>query len=159
MNRDNKPQESCDLSQALYTYALKLTANHRQAKELIQQTTHRIKQVATLYTPTIDFATWARFVMENTLHTTVKNADINELCHTAYNGTLNPMRPDLDKEYTLKEQIYMMSLLTPHQAAATTLRLRNNTLDAISRKMNITTIQVKEHLTQARNILNHAWDN
>ena len=158
MNPQIKPKESCDLTQALYTYALELTGNHHHAKELLQQTTARIKQVATLYTPITSFTTWTRMVMENTFYTTFKNADIETLRHTTRHCSPSPMQPERDKEYTLKEQIHMMSLLTPHQAAATTLRLNHYTHNAIARRMSITTTQVKNHLTRALRTLNHAWD-
>ena len=159
MKTNKQAQKSYNLSQALYSHALKLTGSHHQAEELILQTTARIKQVAASYTPIVSFVSWAKMVMENTFHETFKNSDIDILHHTAYQGTISPIEPGNDREYTLKEQIHMMSLLTPHQAAATTLRLSHYTHNAIASKMGITTTQVKAHLTKARNILNHAWDN
>lgn len=147
--------------QALRAYAHHLTGGNPQlADELLTVTLIRLAESATAYPPTIiDLTTWAKMVMQNTFRQTIKDADLHELHHLTYRGTLNPMQPCSCKEYSLREQIQMMSRLTPHQAAAATLRLGGYTHAAIAHAMNITPAQAEAHLGKARHTLGHVWDN
>ncbi len=144
----------------LHAYAHQLTnGNPRLANKLLNDTRLRLIERATAYPPTlIDFTTWAKIVMKTTFHQTIKNADLLELHHLAYHDTLNPMLPTRDKEYTLREQIQMMTHLTPHQAAAATLRLNGYNPDNIATKMNTDIEHVTQLLAQARHTLGHVWD-
>lgn len=146
---------------ALRAYAHRLTGgNPHLADELLAATLTRLAESATAYPPTlIDLTTWAKMIMQNTFRQTTKNADLHELHHLAYRGTINPMQPCSSKEYSLREQILTMSSLTPHQAAAATLRLGGYTHAAIAHAMNITPTQVKAHLGKACHALGHVWDN
>ncbi len=146
---------------ALQTYAHRLTnGNPQLAGKLLHETLSRLTERAAAYPPAlIGFTTWAKIVMKSAFHETVENADLHELHHLAYRGTLSPMMPARDKEYTLLEQIQMMSRLTPHQAAATALRLKGYTHREIARQMGITTKCARRHLAQARQIIATAWDN
>ena len=149
------------MHRALHAYAHRLTGgNPHLADKLLAATLTRLAESATAYPPTlIDLTTWAKMVMQNTFRQTTKDADLHELHHLAYRGTLNPMQPCSSKEYSLREQIQMMSRLTPHQAAAATLRLGGYTHKEIAKKMGIKTTQVKAHLGKARHTLGHVWDN
>lgn len=149
------------MQRALSAYAHRLTGdNPLLADKLLNATLTRLTEKATAYPPSlIDFTTWAKIVMANTFHQTIKNADLHELHHLAYRGTLNPIMPMSDKEHTILEQIQMMSRLTPHQAAAATLRLGGYTHKEIAKKMGIKTTQVKAHLGKACHTLGHVWDN
>jgi DNA-directed RNA polymerase specialized sigma24 family protein len=155
---NNKHPDS--MHHALCAYAHRLTGgNPLLADKLLAATLTRLAESATAYPPTlIDLTTWAKMVMQNTFRQTTKDADLHELHHLAYRGTLNPMQPCSNKEYSLKEQILMMSRLTPQQAAAATLRLGGYTHKAIAHAMNITTAQAKDHLGKARYVLGHVWD-
>ena len=155
----NKHPDS--MQHALCAYAHRLTGgNPHLADELLAATLTRLAESATAYPPTlIDLTTWAKMVMQNTFRQTTKDADLHELHHLAYRGTLNPMQPLSSKEYSLKEQILMMSRLTPHQAATATLRLCGYTHKEIAKQMNITPAQAKAHLGKARHTLGHVWDN
>ena len=146
---------------ALQTYAHRLTnGNPHLADKLLAATLTRLAESATAYPPTlIDLTTWAKMVMQNTFRQTTKDADLHELHHLAYRGTLNLMQPCSSKEYSLGEQILMISRLTPHQAAATALRLKGYTHREIARQMGITTKCARRHLAQARQIIATAWDN
>ena len=150
-----------NMQHALRAYAHRLTGgNPHLADELLTATLTHIVESATAYPPAlIDLTTWAKMVMQNTFCQTTKDADLHELHHLAYRGTLNPMQTSNCKEYSLREQILMMSRLTPHQAAAATLRLGSYTHAAIAHAMNITPTQVKAHLGKARHTLGHVWDN
>ena len=150
-----------NMQRALRAYAHRLTGgNPHLADKLLNATLTRLAESATAYPSTlIDFTTWAKMVMQNTFSQTTKDADLHELHHLAYRGTLNPMQPCSSKEYSLREQIQMMSLLTPHQAAAATLKLGGYTHAAIAHAMNITPAQAKAHLGKARHTLGHIWDN
>ena len=150
-----------NMQRTLRAYAHRLTGgNPHLADKLLAATLTRLAESATAYPPTlIDLTTWAKMVMQNTFRQTTKDADLHELHHLAYRGTLNPMQPRSSKEYSLREQILMMSRLTPHQAAAATLRLGGYTHAAIAHAMNITPAQVKAHLGKARHTLGHVWDN
>ena len=156
---NNKHPDS--MHHALCAYAHRLTGgNPHLADKLLAATLTRLAESATAYPPTlIDLTTWAKIVMKSAFHETVENADLHELHHLAYRGTLSPMMPARDKEYTLLEQIQMMSRLTPHQAAATALRLKGYTHREIARQMGITTKCARRHLAQARQIIATAWDN
>ena len=158
MTSNTQPQESNILSEALYTYALRLTNNPYQAKRLIRDTISSIEKRASSYTPTLSFLAWAKMLMKNIFINTYKDADLKVLRHLAFRGMLNPIQPDSDREYTLREQIKMMSRLTPQQAAAATLRINGYTHDIIAHHMGITKDQVKTILAQARYTLSHAWD-
>jgi DNA-directed RNA polymerase specialized sigma24 family protein len=148
------------MQRALRAYANRLTnGNPLLADKLLNATITRLAESATAYPPTIiDLTTWAKMVMQNTFRQTTKDADLHELHHLAYHGTLNPMQPCSSKEYSLREQIQMMSRLTPHQAAAATLRLGGYTHAAIAHAMNITPAQAEAHLSKARHTLGHVWD-
>ena len=128
--------------------------------ELLTATLTHIVESATAYPPAlIDLTTWAKMVMQNTFCQTTKDADLHEFHHLAYRGTLNPMQHCSCKEYSLREQILMMSRLTPHQAAAATLRLGGYAHKEIAKQMDITPAQAKAHLGKARHTLDHVWDN
>ena len=150
-----------NMHHALRAYAHRLTGGNPQlADELLTATLTRLAESATAYPPTlIDLTTWAKMVMQNTFHQTIKDADLHELHHLAYRGALNPMQPCSSKEYSLREQILMMSRLTPHQAAAATLRLGGYTHKEIAKQMDITPVQAEAHLGKARHTLGHVWDN
>ena len=150
-----------NMQHALRAYAHRLTGGNPQlADELLTATLTRLAESATAYPPTlIDLTTWAKMVMQNTFRQTTKDADLHELHHLAYRGTLNPMQPRSSKEYSLREQILMMSRLTPHQAAAATLRLSGYTHKEIAKLMDITTAQAEAHLGKACHTLGHVWDN
>ena len=149
------------LLHTLQTYAHRLTGgNPLLANKLLHETLTRLTERATAYPPAlIDFTTWAKIVMKNAFHETTKDADFHELRHLTYHGTLNPMLPAHNKEYTIAEQIQTMSRLTPHQAAAVTLRLNGYTHKEIATHMNITVKRAKAHLAQARHVIATAWDN
>lgn len=154
-------RNSDSMHRMLRAYAHQLTGNTPHlADKLLAETLSHLATRATAYPPTlIGFNTWAKIVMKNTFHRTIENADFHELHHLAHRGTLNPMLPVSNKEYTLLEQIQMMSRLTPHQAATVTLRLHGYAHTTIAQAMNTTTAQVRNHLRQARHTLIHAWDN
>ena len=149
------------LLRTLQVYAHRLTGdNPHLANELLHETLTRLTERATAYPPTIiSFTAWAKIVMKNAFHETIANADFHELHHLAYHGTLNPMLPARNKEYTIAEQIQTMSRLTPHQAAAATLRLNGYTHKEIATQMGITLKRAKAHLAQARHIIATTWDN
>jgi DNA-directed RNA polymerase specialized sigma24 family protein len=149
------------MHRALRAYALKLTCgNLHLADKLYADTLSRIAQTATAHVPTImPFTTWAKMVMHNTFHATVPDADRRHLYHLTHIGNPNPLIPVSDKEYTLREQMHIMSRLTPHQAAVVTLRLKGYTPAIIAKQMGNTTNHVKAHIQQATHILNHIWDN
>ena len=149
-----------NMHRALCAYAHRLTGgNQHLADKLLAATLTRLAESATAYPPTlIDLTTWAKMIMQNTFHQTIKDADLHELHHLAYRGTLNPMQSTRSKEYSIREQLQMMSRLTPQQAAAATLRLGGYTHKAIAHAMNITTAQAKDHLGKARYVLGHVWD-
>ena len=149
------------MQRALRAYANRLTnGNPLLAGKLLNATLTRLAEKATAYPPSlVDFTTWAKIVMANTFHQTIKNADLHELHHLAYRGTLNPMLSTRSKEYSIREQLQMMSRLTPQQAAAATLRLGGYTHKAIAHAMNITTAQAQAHLGKARYVLGHTLDN
>ena len=149
------------MHRVLCAYAYQLTnGNSPLANELLNETRLRLIERATAFPPTlIDFTTWAKIVMENAFHETTANADLYALTHLAYRGPLNPILPEQDSEYSIREQIQMMTRLTPHQAAAATLRLGGYTPDDIATKMNTHIEHVTEMLAQARHTLGHVWDN
>lgn len=90
-----------NMQRALRAYAHRLTGGNPQlADELLAATLTRLAESATAYPPTlIDLTTWAKMVMQNTFRQTTKDADLHELHHLAYRGTLNPMQPRSSKEY------------------------------------------------------------
>ena len=145
----------------LRTYARKLTCgNQHLADKLYNATLERIAQTATAHAPTImPFATWAKLVMHNTFHTTVADADRRHLYHLTHIGNPNPLIPLSDKEYTLAQQIHIMSRLTPHQAAAVTLLLHGCTHKDIAKHMGITIVHAKEHLAQAKRAIIRTCNN
>ena len=150
-----------NMHRTLCAYAHRLTGgNQHLADKLLAATLTRLAERATAYPPTvISFTIWAKIVMKNTFHETTANADFHELHHLAYHGTLNPMLPARNKEYTIAQQIQTMSRLTPHQAAAATLRLNGYSHKEIAAQMGISVKHAKEHLAQARHIIATAWDN
>lgn len=156
---NNKHPDS--MQHALRAYAHCLTGGNPQlADELLTATLTRLAESATAYPPTIiSLTTWAKMIMQNTFSQTTKDADLHELHHLAYHGTLNPMQSNHSKEYSLREQLQMLSRLTPHQAAAATLRLGGYTHKEIAKQMGITPAQAEAHLGKARHTLGHIWDN
>ena len=149
------------MHRVLRAYALKLTCgNLHLAGELYNATLSRIAQTATAHVPTImPFTTWAKMVMHNTFHATVPDADRRHLYHLTHIGNPNPLIPVSDKEYTLREQMHIMSRLTPHQAAAVTLLFHGCTHVDIARHMGTTVVRAKEHLAQARRAIIGACSN
>ena len=146
---------------ALHHYALKLTCNNQHlASQLLAATISHITNTSIAYPAgTISFNTWAKIVMHSTFQQSIPNADKRELYYLSHCGTLNPIATNNHNAPTLKEQIHTLSRMTPQQATAVTLRLQGYTPALIAKQMGITTAQVKNHLTQARNTLNHAWNN
>lgn len=161
MKQNTHLQNADYLRTMLYAYALRLTCgNTTLAKELLQETMSRITVNPTAYPSSItSFQAWARIVMQSTFHQTIEDADRRELYHLFYRGTLNPFTPPCDKAHTLREQIRIMARLTPHQAAATTLRLNGYSHNVIAKEMGISIESVKEHLFQARLAITRTWGN
>ena len=147
------------LRETLFSYALQLTDyNPHLAQELLQATMQHIIQQASTYTQATSFTSWAKTIMENTYHTTIKASDIQQLRHQCHRSPSYTSTPD-DDTYNIKEAIYIMSKLSPQQATVVTLHLQGYAHAQIAHKMNITARSVKTHFLQARHVLNHAWDN
>ena len=148
------------LHETLFSLALQLTDDDPHlAQELLQATMQHIIQPATTYLPTTSFTSWAKTIMENTYHTTIKAGDIQLLHHQCHRSPSHTATPQDDDTYNIKEAIYIMSKLSPQQAAVITLRLQGYAHSQIAHKMNITTHNVNTHILQAQHILNHVWDN
>ena len=147
----NNTESTAYLRRVLYAYALRLTCGNKYlAHDLLQETLWRITQQATACPSSIiSFDIWAKMVMKGAFHETVVDADRRELYYLFYRGTLNPMLPGNDRKHSLKEQIHIMSRLTPHQATAMTLLLNGYSLDVIAGEMNVSVECVKSHLANA----------
>lgn len=161
MRKEYYVGDDLGLNKLLWDYALRLTNDKKcLAKELVEQTLSRIMQRATAYSPeTLSFDSWAKMTMLNTFRETFEDADLYELYYLFYKGTLNPFATYNDGMYDLREQIYIMSSLTPLQAAATSLRLNRHTHDIIAKLMNTSVECVKEHIENACNTAMYIWYN
>lgn len=159
MRNRSRAGHSLDLHELLHAYSLRLTCGNRYlAHDLLLETLERIAQRATTCHPAmVDFDTWAKMVMMNAFHDTVPDARKRELYHLFFVGTLNPMVKEPCRKHSLREQVHMMSRLTPHQAAATTLLLNGYALEVIASEMNITVECVKSHLDNARHAIICMW--
>ena len=149
---NNNTESAARLYRVLYAYALRLTCGNKYiADGLVAETLTRIKKRGMAYPATIvSFTIWARMVMKNAFHETVPDADKRELYYLFYYGSLNPIVPVWDGAHGLREQINIMSRLTPQQAAAMTLLLNGYSLDVIASEMNVSVECVKSHLVNAR---------
>ena len=152
-------RRTLDLCKVLHAYALKLTCGNKYlAGDLVLETMQRIAQRATAYHPsTVNFDIWAKMVMKDAFHETVADAEKREFYYLFYHGTLNPLAMALDGKHSLREQFYMMSRMTAHQAAATTLLLNGYALDVIATEMNTNIEGVKTHLANARRAIICMW--
>lgn len=159
MKSDSKTQGDNMLGEVLYAYALKLTRNKYQAEDLVRKTTACIKQKATTYTPAFSFVTWAKMVMKNTFAGPVDNAEIKELYLLAHYGAVRPTDANISNKYSLKEQVYIMSRLTPQQAAILTLRLHGYNHLEIACKMNTSVEYTRNTLAETRRKLTRMFDN
>ena len=148
------------LREVLFTYALLLTDyNHHLAKELLQATMQQIIKQATAYSPVISFSSWAKEIMERVYCVTVKVNDIQQLRRQCHRGPSHSSILRSEDKYNVREAVYIMSKLSPQQAAVLTLRLQGCSHPQIAHKMNITAHRVKTHILQARHVINHVWDN
>lgn len=147
----NTESTAC-LYRMLYAYALKLTCGNRfLAHDLLQETLFRITERAAAYPAmTMSFTAWVKLVMKGIFHRTVPDAEKRELYHLFYHGMLNPMTEDCCKCHSLREQIHIMSRMTPQEATAMALLLNGYSLDVIAGEMGISIECVKHYLANAR---------
>ena len=141
-----------DLSDALYAYALKLTGyNKTRALELLNETLSQITHNATAHINTDCFMAHAGAIMRHAHTTTMHHADIQELYRLCYHGQ--------GADYSPREIIHGMSLLTPHQAAVVTLILKGYSTTEIARTTGHSIQWVKHNTIKAiqrlRNIYTH----
>lgn len=152
MNTTPHGADNDDLHNALYAYALKLTRNNStQAKELLHETLSQITHNATAHNSIDSFMSHAGSVMRHANETTIHYADIHELHRLCYHGQ--------GADYSPREIIHGMSLLTPHQATVVTLILKGYSTTEIARATGHSIQWVKTNTIKAiqrlRNIHTH----
>ena len=157
----NNAESTAHLCRVLRAYALRLTCGNKYiADGLVARTLTRIKKSGMAYPATImDFTVWAKMVMKNAFHETVPDAEKRELYHLFYHGTLNPMVLLGCESHGLREQINIMSRLTPQQATAMALLLNGYAMDVIACEMDVTVECVKGLLTKARHAMLRIYGN
>ena len=155
----NNAESTAHLCRVLRAYALRLTCGNKYiADGLVARTLTRIKKRGMAYPATImDFTVWAKLVMMNAFYETVPDAEKRELYHLFYHGTLNPMVCQGSESHGLREQIHIMSRLTPQQATAMALLLNGYAIDVIAGQMKISVECVKSHLVKARHVITNIW--
>ena len=158
MKNHNRIASAIDLSEIMYAHALRLTNDKHLAEKLIQETMLQIKE-RTTHSASITFVTWIRMIMENTYLATFKDADIQQLHRLCFCGSTNLFAINYHDTYSTKEIYFVMSRLSPGQAAAVTLRLQGYKPNEIARKMRITTQRAEKHLAEATHNLIHTMDN
>ena len=152
MNTTPHGASTDDLRDALHAYALKPTGyNKTRALELLNETLSQITHNATAHINTDCFMAHAGAVMRHANETTIHYADVQGLYHLCYHGT--------GTNYTAKEIIHGMSLLTPHQATVVTLILKGYSTTEIARATGHSIQWVKTNTIKAiqrlRNIHTH----
>ena len=145
-------ESAASLRSTLHAYALRLACgNENIAGDLLAVTLSRITQRATACPATImSFTIWAKLVMKNAFHETVPDAQKRELYHLFYHGGLNPMAPQGSETHGLREQIHIMSRLSPCEAAAMTLLLNGYSVGVIADEMDVSVKRVEYYLAKAR---------
>lgn len=159
MKNHNRITSAIDLSEIMYAHALRLTNDKHLADKLIQETMLQIREKAATYIAGMPFVTWIKMIMENTYLATFKDADLQQLHRLCFCGSTNLFAINYHDTYSTKEIYFVMSRLTPGQAAAVTLRLKGYNPDEIARKMRITTQRAEKHLAEATHNLIHTMDN
>ncbi len=154
MKKKHCTDYSTYLRKILYAYALYLTCGNKHlANNLLSETFTRISQRATAYQQVVSFETWAKMVMKTAFHETVADAKKREFYNLLCYGILNPMFPEWKRRLCLREQLRIMSHLTPQQAAVATLLLGGYDLKVIAAEMGTTVECVNSHLTATRQTL------
>lgn len=146
-------KELLDYAQFLTDYNLQL------AHELLQATMQQIIKRSVTYNPVVGFISWAKTVMDETYIATVKTNDIQRLRRQCHCGSSRTSVLCSGCKYSIREAVYIMSKLSPQQAAVVTLRLLGYSHSQIAYKMNVTARSVKTCMLQARGVFSHVWDN
>ena len=145
----------------LRAYALRLACgNENMARVLMTKTMLRIKENATAFpVATMGFDIWASVVMNNVFYQEFDDADRRELYILLHKGSTTPFNHQGCDGHTLREQLRVMSCLTPQQATAATLRLNGCSHRLIAEQMGVGIECVRYHILNARLAMTKALGN
>lgn len=136
----------------LFRFAMNLTHNVEDARELVQDTALKILNKADRYTEQGHFASWAAEVMRNNFLNIIEykkirsTAGYEEIPPTAFPLSVN----DPESEYCNREMMSMVDSLPPVQANTFSLMLEGYTYNEIANKKGYSLGWVKNHLHSAR---------
>lgn len=151
-------KELVNAQKQLYSYALSLTANEDDARDLLQDTMLRILKSFDRYTNQGHFVAWALVVMKNVFKNNLRSSVVGKRSFidgydTLYESDDNLLVCDTEYRY-IRDEIYdIIASLPQVQGKPLILRMWGYKYEEIAVKLNIPLGSVKSNLFIAKNRL------